>query len=352
VSTVLGPEVHGLVSQVELPKPAAAALRRAKKIAPVKFSRTGDMGRIAMIHSAILADDDDKQREIGYRIDQIVTDVGFTVSEPVSAMIRHATYVAASRGVLDVRASLEAHLWTPYDDELSSRLNNVGDDNRGRTFTEMFRRFDPMGAPQDYYTHGKRGYPVAWQFELETSYLDAAADFGLPVGNDEWSVNLVDHAYDEHAERIRRTLAGKPLIPRDFGRPFSHEAVERPPFVASQPRPHSGYYLDPLEPDGHKRWWDGKQWTDRLHPGHDTWRVGSYDDCPPELCGLYARAEYRTATIRQGYPQELGALKSAIKVPTSSACTLIAIRYCVRVNPVLCSREWVLCSRIGPRTTP
>ncbi|WP_123507640.1 hypothetical protein [Frondihabitans sp. PhB188] len=86
MSTVLGPEVHDLVSQVELPKPAAAALRRAKKIAPVKFSRTGGMGRITMIQSAILAGDDDKQREIGYRIGQIMTEVGitnFTVYEPV-----------------------------------------------------------------------------------------------------------------------------------------------------------------------------------------------------------------------------------------------------------------------------
>ncbi|ROQ30896.1 uncharacterized protein DUF2510 [Frondihabitans sp. PhB188] len=127
---------------------------------------------------------------------------------------------------------------------------------------------------------------MAWQFELETSYLEAAADFGLRGGNDEWSVNLVDHAYDEHAERISRTLARESLIPRDFGRPFPDEAVEQPPFVASQPRPHSGYYLDRLDPKGHKRWWDGKQWTDHIHPGHDTWRVGSYNDCPPELRGL------------------------------------------------------------------
>jgi hypothetical protein len=289
VSAVLGPEVHDLVSHIELPKPAAAALRRAKKIAPVKFSRTGNMNRIATIQSAILAGDDDKQREIGYRIGQIMTEVGFTnftVYEPVSAMIRHAAYVAGRRGALDVRASLEGHLWTPYDDELSSRFNNVGDDNRGRTFTEMFRRFDPMGAPQDYYTHGKRGYPVAWQFELETSYLEAAADFSLRGGNNDWPVDLVDHAYDEHAERMRRTLAGESLIPKDFARPFPDEALERPPLLPGRPLPHSGYYLDPLDPEGHKRWWNGEHWTDHIHPGHDTWRVGSYDDSPPELRGL------------------------------------------------------------------
>jgi hypothetical protein len=146
------------------------------------------MIRILMIHSANLAEDDDKQREVGCRIGQIPTEVGFTnytVYEPITTMIRHAPYVAGRHGSIDVRESLKNQLWTPNDNELSSRFNNVGDDNRGRTFTEMFRRFDPMGAPQDYYTHGRRGYRVAWQFQLETSYLGAAADFSLRCGSDD-----------------------------------------------------------------------------------------------------------------------------------------------------------------------
>lgn len=106
--------------------------------------------RIPVIQSATLAEVDDKQRKVGCRIGQILTEVGFTnytVHDPISTMIRHAPYVAGRHGSTDVRESLKNQLWTPKDNELCSRFNNVGDDSRGRTFTEMFQRFDPMGAP-------------------------------------------------------------------------------------------------------------------------------------------------------------------------------------------------------------
>ena len=287
-SALLGPELHALIADVELPKPAATALRRVKKIAPVKFSRMWDMFDFGTIQSALLVGDEG-QRSIGYEIARLVTNVGFanyTVYQPISGMIRHAAYVAARHGDHEVTASLEAHLWTPNDAELTSRFNNHGDDNRGFRFITLFERFDPMAHPNSYFTWGKRGYSLASQFSLETSYLEAAADFGLRGGNSDWPVDLVDRAYDDHVERIHRVLAGESLIPQGFGHPFPDEAVDLPPRTTGEPAPASGWYTDPLDPEGHKRWWNGERWTDYIHPGHNEWKLEGRDDPPPELRGI------------------------------------------------------------------
>lgn len=280
-----GPELHALIANVELPKPAAAEVRRVKKIAPVKFSRMRDMQDFGVVQCALLAGDDD-QRSIGYEIARLLTNVGFTnytLYEPVSSMIRHAAYVAARHGDRKAFEPLEAHLWTPQSSELETRYNSVGHDLRGIHFLSILERSDPMSHPNDYYTMGKRGVSLRLQFLLETSYLSAAADFGIRGGNKDWPVERVDQAYDDHLDRLHRVLAGESLIPRGFGHPFPHEAVDLPPRTAGGPAPASGWYTDPLDREGHKRWWNGERWTDHIHPGHRDWKPEGRDQPPPEL---------------------------------------------------------------------